>query len=133
MRTDAEELGSASEDAVTVEIIPLTPQKVKWWAVNIIYAAAFHATNVMVGDRIAIESSLFTAKLQLLYYACPSQQIEIPIHGAQADLGQPLTDNLIQTDRSGVGAELLEFFQNHLTLLRIALGGLGFHRELFYY
>jgi hypothetical protein len=110
-----------SEDAVVVEIIPLTPQKVKRWAVNIVNPAAFHATNVMVRDRIAIESSLLAAKLQLLYYACPSQQIEIPIHGPQADLGQPATDNLIQTHRSGVRGEFSEFLQNHLALSGISL------------
>jgi len=91
-----------SEDAVTVEIISLTPQKVKRRAVNIVHPAAFHATNVIMGGQIAIESSLFAAKLQLLYYARPSQQIEISIHRSQADLGKALADNLIQTHGSGV-------------------------------
>ena len=94
LRTDAEKLDSVSEDAVTVEIIPHTPQKVKRGAVNIVHPAAFHATNVMVGGRIAIESSLFAAELQLLYYARPSQQIQIAIHGSEADFGQPPADNL---------------------------------------
>jgi len=122
-----------SEYAVIVEIIPHTPQKFKRWAVNIVNPAAFYATNVMVRGQIAIESSLFAAKLQLLYYARPSQQIEIAIHGAEADSGQALGDNPIQTNCSRVRRELLEFFQNHLTLLRIALGGLGFHSKLSYY
>jgi hypothetical protein len=102
LRTDAEELDSVPEDAVTVEIMLHTPQKVKLAAVNIVYPAALDATHVLMGGQIAIESSLFAAELQLLYYARPSQQIEIAIHGPKTDLGQPLADDLIQTHRSGV-------------------------------
>jgi len=130
---NAQILQLAAENAIIAEIIGYPPRKVKGCAVNIVNPAAFYATNVMVRGQIAIESSLFAAKLQLLYYARPSQQIEIAIHGAEADSGQALGDNPIQTNCSRVRRELLEFFQNHLTLLRIALGSLAFHRGFSYY
>jgi hypothetical protein len=133
LRTDAEELDSVSEDAVIVEIISHTPQKVKRWAVNIVNPAAFYAANVMVRGQIAIESSFLAAKLQFLYYARPSQQIEVAIHSAEADFGQASGDKPVQPHRSRVRGELSEFFQNHLTLLRIALWSLAFHCELSYY
>jgi hypothetical protein len=133
LRADAEKLDPVSEDAVTVESMSLTPQKVKRRAVNIVYPAAFHATNVMVRVQIAIESSLFAAELQLLYYACPGQQIEIAIHGSKAHLGKSLPDNLIQTHGSGVRGELLEFLQNHLPLSGISLGRMAVHGYQSYY
>jgi hypothetical protein len=116
-----------SEDAVIVEIILRTPQKAKLGAVNIVHPAAFHATNMLVRGQATVESSLFAAELQLLYYARPGQQIEVPIHGPEADFWQPLTDKFVQTHRGGVRGEFLEFLQNHLTLSRMALRNTAVH------
>jgi hypothetical protein len=127
LRTDAEKLDSVSEDAVTVEIILYTPQKVKRGAVNIVHPTAFHAANMMVGSQIAIESGLFAAELQLLYHARPRQQVQVAIHRSQADFREAVKDNPVNARCGGVRAELLKLLQNHLPLLRVALDRLVFH------
>jgi hypothetical protein len=125
--TEAEELDAVSEDVVTVEIILHTPHKVKRGAVNIVHSAAFYAANVMVGGQIAIESSLLASELQFLYDACFCQQIQVAIHGSQADSREPADHNPIDTRCGGVRSELLQLLQNHLPLLRIAMDWVVFH------
>jgi hypothetical protein len=115
---------------VTVEIILRTPQKVKRLVVNIVHSAAFYAADVVVRGRIAIESSLSAAQLQLLYHTSPGQQIQVPIHGSQADFRQPAKDNSVEPCCGRVRSELLKLLQNHLPLSRVALERLVFHDVL---
>jgi hypothetical protein len=110
-----------------VEIILRTPQKVKRLVVNIVHSAAFYAADVIVRGRIAIESSLSAAQLQLLYHTRPGQQIQVPIHGSQADFRQPAKDNSVEPRGSGVRSKLLKLLQYHLPLSRVALKGAVFH------
>jgi len=125
--TEAEKLDAVSEDVVTVEIIRHTPQKVKRRAVNIVYTAALYAANVVVRGQIAIESSLFAAELQFLYDARFSQQIQVAIHGSQADFWEPANHNPVKSRCGGVRSELLQLLQNDLPLLGIAMEWMVFH------
>jgi hypothetical protein len=100
--TETEKLDAVSEDVVTAEIIRYTPQKVKRWGVNIVHSAALDAANVLVRGQIAIESSLFGTELQFLYHARFSQQIQVAIHGSQADFGESADDNSVKPHCSGV-------------------------------
>jgi hypothetical protein len=88
---------------------------------------------MIVLSDIAVESGFRSRELQLTDQSERGQHVEIAIHGAQADPGQSAADNGVQCRRSRVRRQLLEFFQNHLSLPGIAMELLGEHSSTYYY
>jgi hypothetical protein len=118
---------------VAAAIISQPPQKIKGWAVNIVEPAAFYAPHVIVMLDISVESGLAAAKIELVDHSEPGQQLQVAIHGPEADFGHFAADKLVQPHGGRVRSDLLEFLQNHLSLPRHALIELVRHSCLFYY
>ena len=91
--TNSRVLNPITEDLITAAIIGLFQRQVKWWPVNIVHPAATDAAHMFVPRKIAVETGLLAAKLQFPDRALPAEQFQVPIHGSQADLGQPLADD----------------------------------------
>jgi hypothetical protein len=86
LRTNAEVLQSATQDAITTPIIYSTPQKVKWGSKNIFNPATLNAPKVVVLLDIAVEARLAPAEIKPVDRSHPAEQVEIAVDGAKADL-----------------------------------------------
>lgn len=115
------------ENLVAAEIIHPPPQKIKGGATDIVHATAPHAPHVVVRLDIAVESGLDAAHIELLNQARSGEQFQVAIYSPQADLGESAADEIVHPHRRGVRCELLEFFQNHLSLPGVALESGVFH------
>jgi hypothetical protein len=62
-----------------------------------------------------------------------SQQLQVAVDGAQTDLGQTATDDLIKPGSSGMRCQFSKLIQDHLPLPGIALESLGGHRVSYRY
>jgi len=119
MGTDAEELQSMAEDLIAAAIIRCPLEKVKRRGGNIVYAAASHASHVVMPSDTAVKTGLAAGQLQLLDHSLAGQQFQISIDSAETNLGEPAADDVIQHRCGGVRGEIPEFLQNHLPLPRI--------------
>jgi hypothetical protein len=98
--------------------------------VNIVNSAAPHATQMVVPGDVAIETGLDARKFQFSDDASPSQQLQIPVNGAQTDFVDPPTDNFVKRNGRGMRLELLQLLQDDLSLPSTALNWFRFHRPL---
>jgi hypothetical protein len=72
--------------------------------------------------RIPVKPGFFAANLQLLNKPVLGEKLEVPVHGAQADLGHTGPSDLVQLNRRGVKGELPELLEHDLPLPCVPLG-----------
>jgi hypothetical protein len=83
---------------------------------RIIDSAATDATQVVVYSDGGIISSLAAGKLQFLHLPQAAKQFKVPIHGAQAYLGNFSPDQGVKSSGRGMIFQFLEFLQNDFPL-----------------
>jgi hypothetical protein len=76
---------------------------------------------VVVAIHIAVEVGLGPTNLQFLNRAYLSQQLQVTVDRAQADLGQAASDEFVKLDRSRMRGELPKLLTNDLALPGVSL------------
>jgi hypothetical protein len=114
--TDSEKLQTSSEDFVALEVMFGARRKIQGAAAYVVHAPALHAAEVVVPFGVAIKAGLGTGQFQLLYRTQPGQQFQVPVHRAEADVGQTAADDRVQIRRRGVRIEFAQLFQDDLAL-----------------
>jgi len=95
--------------------------------VDIVHPAALTAPDVVMVRGGGIETPLGTRNIHFPNQSFVGQDLQIAVHGRDADPGKPVSNQLVEFFGSGVAGELPEFVQNRPALLRHSAWFLGVH------
>jgi hypothetical protein len=85
--------------------------------VDVIHPAAHATPDVVMICRVAVETALGSSDIHFPDHSFVGQQLKIAIHGRDTDLGKLLPHNSVEILGRGVTRDLVQFFQDHPTLL----------------
>jgi hypothetical protein len=128
MRTDTEKLHTVVDNLPAIQVFDLSKRGIAPYPVCVFHSPAPDAVNMAMSFHEAVKPRFRTARFQLANQAHADKELQVPVHRAQADSRQTLSDNPVEHGCSGVRVKPAKFFQNHLTLFGVSPESFSRHK-----